>query len=313
MKISNIGCSGLAATLAIVASSATFASEAIPARIDAAKVTHILKLDDGEISYDDTGGTGPAVICVPGIGDLRGQYRFVAPIFVAAGFRVITMDLHGLGDSSTDWPDYSAASVGKDIVALIRQLGIRTAFIAGNSMAGAAALWASAEIPGNIAGIVLLDPFVRDMPATISQRLLMPILGVALLRPWGPSFWSMYYGSLYKSAPPADLAAYRFALAENLKQSGRIEATKAMMFASKESCEARIPEVRARVLVVMGTRDPDFGDPAAEAGWVASHLHGKVLMVEGAGHYPHVEYPDVVANATIEFMRGASSVEANRR
>ena len=222
------------------------------------------------------------------------------------------MDLRGLGDSTTGWPDYSAASVGQDIVALIRKLDISRAFIAGNSMAGAAAVWASAEIPGSIAGLVLIDPFVRDMPSTMSQRIMMPILGVAVLRPWGPSFWSMYYGSLYKSAPPADLAAYRTALVENLKKPGRIEATKAMLFASKESCEARISQVRAPVLVVMGTRDPDFSDPAAEASWVASHLHGKVLMVEGAGHYPHVEYADIVAKAMIEFMRGAQSGDANR-
>ena len=74
--------SGLAATLAIVAStanSAAFSAEEIAMRNDAATVTHMLKLGDGEIAYDDTGGTGPTVICVPGIGDLRAQYRFVAP------------------------------------------------------------------------------------------------------------------------------------------------------------------------------------------------------------------------------------------
>jgi pimeloyl-ACP methyl ester carboxylesterase len=293
-----------AAALGIVA--------ALPARADqttGAAATQFLKLPDGQIAYDDSGGTGPLVICVPGLGDLRQQYRFLSPRLVAAGFRVVTMDLPGHGESSDDWPAYSAALVGGDIVALIRHLGAGKAFIIGNSMAGGSAVWAAAEIPDRVAGIVMIDPFTRVIP---TSSFLLAFLKVAMMRPWGPSFWSMYYGSLYKSAPPADLDAYRTALVANLKQPGRIEATKALIFASQAPCEARIPKVHASVLVVMGTRDSDFDDPAAEADWVATHLHGKKLMVDGAGHYPHVEYPDVVAPAVIEFVKDAQDGEARR-
>jgi len=179
----------------------------------------------------------------------------------------------------------------------------------GNSMAGGSALWAAAEIPDQVAGIVMIDPFTRVIP---TSSFLLTFLKVAMMRPWGPSFWSMYYGSLYKAAPPADLDSYRAALVANLKQPGRIEATKALIFASQAPCEARIPDVHAPVLVVMGTRDSDFTDPAVEADWVATHLHGKKLMVDGAGHYPHVEYPDIVAKAVIDFMNGAQDGEARR-
>jgi pimeloyl-ACP methyl ester carboxylesterase len=287
---------------------------AIPARADQTSVstlpqTQFLKLPGGQIAYDDSGGTGPLVICVPGLGDMRQQYRFLAPRLVAAGFRVVTMDLPGHGESSVDWPDYSPAVVGADIVAMIRHLGASKAFIIGNSMAGGSAVWAAAEIPDNVAGIVMIDPFTREMP---TSSFLLAFLKVAMLRPWGPSFWSMYYGSLYKGAPPADLDSYRAALVVNLKQPGRIEATKALIFASQGSCEARIPKVHAPVLVMMGTRDPDFNDPAAEADWVASHLHGKKLMIDGAGHYPHVEYPDLVGEAVVGFMREAQDGEARR-
>jgi pimeloyl-ACP methyl ester carboxylesterase len=297
----------LAAAAAVVSMVA-----ALPTRADqtpAAAATQFLKLPDGQIAYDDSGGTGPLVICVPGLGDLRQQYRFLAPRLVAAGFRVVTMDLPGHGESSTDWPAYSPALVGADVVALIRHLGAGKAFIIGNSMAGGSAVWAAAEIPDRVAGIVMIDPFTREIP---TSSFLLAFLKVAMARPWGPSFWSMYYGSLYKSAPPADLDSYRAALVANLKQPGRIEATKAMIFASQAPCEARIPKVHAPVLVVMGTRDPDFDDPAVEADWVATHLHGKKLMVDGAGHYPHVEYPDIVAPAVIEFVKDAQDGEARR-
>lgn len=285
-----------------------------PARADqpsasAAPSTQFLKLPDGQIAYDDSGGNGPLVICAPGLGDVREQYRFLAPKLAADGFRVVTMDLRGLGQSSVDWPEYSPAAVGADIVAMIRHLGASKAFIVGNSMTGGSAVWAAAEDPDHVAGIVLIDPFTRVIP---TSSFLLAFLKVAMMRPWGPSFWSMYYGSLYKTAPPADLDSYRAALVANLKEPSRIEATKAMIFASQAPCEARIPNVHAPVLVVMGTRDSDFDDPAAEAVWVATHLHGKKLMVDGAGHYPHVEYPDIVAPAVAGFMRDAQDGEARR-
>jgi pimeloyl-ACP methyl ester carboxylesterase len=305
MKISNT-------TNLVLAAAALTVAVVLPARADqapSARATQFLKLPGGQIAYDDTGGTGPLVICVPGLGDVRQQYRFLAPRLVAAGFRVVTMDLPGHGDSSADWPAYSPAIVGADIVAMVRHLGAGRAFVVGNSMAGGSAVWAAAEIPDRIAGIVLIDPFTREMP---TSSFLLAFLKVAMMRPWGPSFWSMYYGSLYKTAPPADLDAYRAALVANLKQPGRIEATKAMIFASQGPCEARIPQVHAPALVVMGTRDSDFDNPAAEADWVATHLHGKKLMVQGAGHYPHVEYPDVVANAVVDFMKEAQDGEARR-
>lgn len=288
---------------------ATLAASAPGANAKPTPSVHWMKVHGGYIAYDDSGGNGPIIICVPGLGDLRQQYRFLAPRLKVAGFRVVTMDVRGHGQSSVDWPDYSAASVGADVVSLIHLLGAKKVYIVGNSMAGAAAVWAAAEIPGAVAGIVLIDPFVREMPPSV---FLNAFLKVATLRPWGPSFWSMYYGSLYKSSPPSDLPAYRDALVANLKEPGRIEAVKAMIFASKSPCEARIPKVRAPVLVMMGSQDPDFDNPATEAKWVADHLHGKKLMIAGAGHYPHVEYPDIASAAIVAFIEEVRVGEARR-
>src|SRR5271156_2540608 len=227
-------------------------ASAVPTHADqppATRSTHFLKLPDGQIAYDDTGGTGPLVICVPGLGDMRQQYRLLAPKLAARGFRVVTMDLPGHGESSVDWPEYSPAIVGADIVALIRHLGAGKAFIIGNSMAGGSAVWAAAEIPDRVGGIVMIDPFTRQIP---TSSLLLAFLKVAMLRPWGPSFWSMYYGSLCKAAPPADLDSYRAALVANLKQSGRIEATKALIFSTQAPCDTGISNVHAPALGVVG-------------------------------------------------------------
>jgi pimeloyl-ACP methyl ester carboxylesterase len=283
--------------------SALLAATTLATSSAAAVSTSFLKIGSGSIAYNDSSGTGPLVICVPGMGDVRQQYRFLAPALHSAGYRVVTMDLRGMGESSVGWPDYSAAAIGSDIVALIAHLGAPHAFIIGNSMAAAAAVWAAAQIPDRISGVVLIGPFVRDVPQPWWTG---PVLKVAMMRPWGVASWSMYYKSLYPTSPPADLDEYRRALRDNLKQPGRMEALRQMADASKASCEARIPEVIAPVLVLMGSKDPDFSDPAAEAKLVADRLHGRLAMIDGAGHYPHAEMPAKVELVIIKFLGGAN-------
>src|SRR5215468_5441749 len=189
--------------------------------------TRFLDLPEGRIAYDDTGGSCPAVICVPGLGDLRQQYRDIKPLLARDGFRVLTMDLRGMGESSVDWSTYTPANVGGDMVALIRHLDVPRAYILGNSMAGGSAVWAAAEVPERVAGLVLIDPFVgQEQSPSFAMQTAMHVL---FQRPWGPGVWCMYYKSLYNSAPPADLSEYADKLEANLKEHGRFEALKGML------------------------------------------------------------------------------------
>ncbi|MFZ0676744.1 MAG: hypothetical protein WAN07_03555, partial [Candidatus Binatus sp.] len=56
------------ATNLLFAAAALTVAAALPARADqapATTATQFLKLPGGQIAYDDTGGAGPIVICVP--------------------------------------------------------------------------------------------------------------------------------------------------------------------------------------------------------------------------------------------------------
>jgi pimeloyl-ACP methyl ester carboxylesterase len=53
----------------------------------------------------------------------------------------------------------------------------------------------------------------------------------------------------------------------------------------------------------MGTADPDFPDPKAEAVELAERMKGDVLFVEGSGHYPQADNPEEVATAIIGFIK----------
>ena len=60
---------------------------------------------------------------VPGMGDLRAWYRFLAPALVDAGYRVACTDLRGHGDSDASFTSYGDEETAGDAVALIEELG----------------------------------------------------------------------------------------------------------------------------------------------------------------------------------------------
>jgi pimeloyl-ACP methyl ester carboxylesterase len=252
---------------------------------------------NGQIAYDVT-GEGPLVICVPSLGDVRGEYRFLVPELVKAGYRVATMDVRGHGETSSNWDDFSVAGIGEDILALIRELNAGPAIVIGTSMGGGAAIWSAVEAPDCIRGMILVDPFVDGD----SNGPLVLLLSLMFARPWGPAMWKKYYSSLYPTRKPNDFEDYISALYTNLKQPGRIEAVMKMLRASKRSSGERMPKVKQPALVLMGSKDPDFKNPTAEAKRVADALRGDFKMIENAGHYPHAEMPEVIVPLMITFM-----------
>lgn len=261
--------------------------------------TRFLDRPGGRIAYDVQGG-GPTVLCVPGMGELRSSYRFLAPTLVDAGYRVVTMDLRGHGESDASFSSYDDVAAGSDVVALLDALGGR-AVVVGNSMGAGAAVWAAAEVPDRVAGLVLIGPFVRQVPVGPVMELAFRL---AMMRPWGRAAWLAWYPKLFPGRRPPDFKEHRARIRSSLREPGRWRAFAATTRTSHAPVEARLGEVRTPTLVIMGASDPDFPDPEAEAHLVADRLGGKAMMVPSSGHYPHAEYPDVVTPAVLGFLGG---------
>ena len=261
--------------------------------------TQFLELKDGKIAYD-VSGSGPLVILAPSLGDLRAEYRFLIPLLVQAGYRVASMDLRGHGESSANWPSYTVADIGADMLALIRHLDGGPATIVGTSKSGGGAVWAAVEAPELVNGLVLIGPAVRDgMPLWQTKLLFTPLF----LKPWGPDVWLKYYQTLYPTQKPADFAAYMDEMGKNIRLPGRMAAARKMMTSSNLASEERLGKVKVPTLVMVGTRDPDFRDPAAEAQRIAESVSGKVQMVQESGHYPHAEMPEIASRYILSFLK----------
>lgn len=268
---------------------------------DAVPTTHYLSRAEGRIAYD-LSGDGPLVVLVPGMGDLRSTYRFLAPALRAAGYRVATTDLRGHGASDTGFTAYGDAETAADVIALVEALG-GPAVIVGNSMGAGAAAYAAAERADLVSGLVLVGPFVRDTSGAVQKRLMR----LAMRRPWAGLVWKTYLPKLYAGQQPPDQSAYLDAVAAAMSRTGYTKAF-AQLVAQLDHAvvEARLGEVQAKGLVVMGELDPDFPDPRAEADWIAAHLDARVVMVPEAGHYPQSQRPDLVVPAILEFLTDVS-------
>lgn len=260
--------------------------------------TEFLHRPEGRIAYDLSGDDGPLVVCMPGMGELRSSYRHIRPALLGAGFRVATMDLRGHGDSDTTFTAHDDVAAGTDALALLEHLH-QPAVLIGNSMSAGAAVWAAAEKPQLVDGLVLIGPFVRNIPI---NPLLELVFRLAMSGPWARRVWISYLPKLSPGPRQNDYDQHLDAISASLARPGRSAAFTATTRTSHAPAESRLDDVHAPTLVIMGTRDPDFPDPAAEAHHVARRLGGKVLLVEGAGHYPHADDPDAVNPKLISFL-----------
>jgi len=174
------------------------------------------------------------------------------------------------------------------------------AVIMGNSFAAGSALWAAKEAPSLVNGVVLLGPIVRDLPLTTIQKL---VLGLGFAGPWRTWFWTTYWSSLFPTKPAPDHAEVKAVIAANLREPKRMRALLTMLSLSKSDTAAILDEISVPSLIVMGTKDPDFPDPVEEARGLATRISAETMIVEGAGHYPHVEMPNDVGQRIIAFVR----------
>ena len=271
--------------------------------------TEYVDVEGGRIAYEVV-GHGPLVVLSPGMADIRSSYRFLAPLIAHAGYRVASVDLRGHGESSTGWDSYRHADTAGDLIAVIRKLG-GPAVIVGQSFSGGATTIAAATHPDLVSAIVEIAPFTH--PPKISTASLLHDAhyrhGALLLGEFALTgrveIWSKYLDVAYQGRKPADWDTWLAALLANLREPGRIQAAQKMMRSKTVEAGAQLANVRCPALVAMGRNDSDFPDPEAEAAAIVSLLPaglGRYVMIENAGHYPHAQYPQQVADAIQPFL-----------
>ena len=272
-------------------------------------MTEFVDVAGGRIAFDVT-GSGPLVVLSHGVGVGRQDYRFLAPMLAQAGYRVASADLRGHGESSMGRASITRTDVAGGLVALTGQLG-GPAVIVGRSISGGAATIAAATRPDLVAGIVEINPFTRTVHYSLGgllrvrryRRCVFLLGGTQVFR--SLRLWLRYLDLAYP-AKPADYAGYMAALAAKLREPGRMAEFMKTFRSTPADAEKQLPNVRRPALVIMGTLDPDFASPQAEGDAIVAAMPtgaGTVAIIDGAGHYPHAQSPDEVAELVIPFLK----------
>lgn len=272
-------------------------------------MTEYLAVDGGTIAYE-VAGSGPLVVLAHGMGDSRAAYHAVMPPLVAAGYRVAAVDLRGCGESSVDWPDWSRTAIAGDLLAVIRHLG-GPAVLVGHSISGGAATIAAAREPSLVTAVVELAPFTRkqsirlgDLRVKRLRRGMLRLLGAGVFG--SVPLWRSYLDVAYPGVKPAGWAERIGHIDSLMREPGRMKAMQGMGRSAPADAGAHLGDVRRPVLVVMGTLDPDWADPHAEGSAIVDALPsglGRLEMIEGAGHYPHDQFPEQTVSLMLAFLR----------
>lgn len=144
---------------------------------------------------------------------------------------------------------------------------------------------------------------MRNGKTSTVRRLL---LCAAMAPPWAAASWKSYLPKLYAGRRPADFGEYCDQVAASMGRPGYAKAFSRTTRTSHDPAQARLADVTAPALVVMGEQDPDFPDPRAEADWIARALRARVVMVPQVGHYPQSQRPDLTIGAVLRFLESVT-------
>ena len=112
------------------------------------------------------GGEGDPILLVPGWPQSWYAWRFVMPALVAAGRRVIAIDLRGMGDSAHPQDGYDSKTIAVDIHAFVAALGLAKdgkLDVAGHDIGAWMAYAYAADWPQDIRRLALMEASIHGV------------------------------------------------------------------------------------------------------------------------------------------------------
>ncbi len=113
--------------------------------------------EDGlSVAYSTRGSGSPALVFVHGWSCDRTYWSEQLETF-ARHHRVVAVDLGGHGDSGEDRESWTFESLGGDVQAVIRELGLDEVILIGHSMGAPVSLEAARGLPETVIGVIAAD------------------------------------------------------------------------------------------------------------------------------------------------------------
>lgn len=135
-------------------------------------MTSRLHRPHAEIAFEDSGGAGTAVVLCHGAGMDRTMFGAQAAALAGAGFRVISWDLAGHGESTlTAASRFTASDALGDLTALLDECRVERVVLVGHSLGGNLVQAFVRAHPHRAAGLIVVDSTWNAGPLSWWERL----------------------------------------------------------------------------------------------------------------------------------------------
>lgn len=269
-------------------------------------------------SKTDNATNKPAIVLIHGLGDEADTWRYVFPLLVDAGYRVIAPDLPGFGRSI--WK--GRISMRRHCAAVIRLLTVagiagpeNPAALVGSSLGAAICELAACKRPDLVKALILIDGCL-PLGGKIDKgllKLMLPSVGSKWYRSFRKNHkvaWESlypYYGELdAMSAEDREFLRERvIARVESENQErGYLSTLRSMSVFSifnEQKISRRIKTYPGKIAILWGEKDRIL--PAEKAALFRGlRPDAQMTLISGAGHLPHQEKYEETAAHMLRFL-----------
>ena len=270
-------------------------------------------LNGHEFSYLDS-GDGPALLFIHG---LTGSQRNWAHLIDALNHdhRVLAPDLFGHGASAKVMGDYSLGAHAATLRDLLDLLGINRVTLVGHSFGGGVAMQFCYLFPERVERLVLVSsgglgrdvsPLLRAATLYGAEWVLL-LIASSWMRGRVEAAGRILTRTGWRASPEVTEGWRGFtSLADAETRRAFLATTRGVIDPGGQTVTAHdhLPmTIEIPTLVVWGTRDRMI--PALHATTAHEAIAGsRVVLFEGAGHFPHLDEPERFAEVLRDFMAG---------
>jgi len=238
-------------------------------------------------------GDGEPILILHGWGGSSDSWSKVQQILADRGYKVIIPDLPGFGKSKTPKVPWSREDYLKWILEFTGSQGLREFFLIGHSFGGSLSMLLASKYPEKIKKMIICAA------SGIKRKLGLKDKAIYATAKIGNLFFSIKYLSLFK-----DGARNFFYLFLRNRDYTRADETmkKTLENVLSEDLSEEIPKIKTGTLLIWGTRDRLV--PIKFGREINKKISGsKLEILNGVGHSPHLEIPDMLSDIILSFIR----------
>ena len=235
-------------------------------------------------------GQGPAVLLLGGLGDPAEAWQAQIDAF-AGRYRTVAPDNRGAGRSPLPPGGVSIPAMAEDAAAVLRELGIEQAHVAGFSMGGAIAQELAIAHPDLVRSLVLSGTWTR--PDAYCRQMIESWIVAARNASSERDLLEAFFLWIYSARAHEDGTVARLideTLASPLAQGPDAFFATAQACLDWEGAERRLAAVAAPALVIAG--DTDIACPPRHSHVIAAAIRdAELVTMPGEAHQPFQEVP----------------------